>query len=245
MSQSLLIKPKSTPTKQIQQTLFSLNMHNVDAFFPGFASGDFAVIYGGPAVLSLTSLLCIRAQLPTKLGGLSSKAIFIDCGNTFNRHQISRLSKLNHIDPQQALDRIALFPTSTAYQLTTLIMERLQDVVKKTNAKLIILSNIAEPFLDKDIPEEDSRRVFSQVAAYLQSFAHQNQIILIATYPPRQNSSRNSYLKMVTCEKANVVLSITQTMYDREFTLEKHPRFMLGCAEFPSENLTLTDFMHR
>ena len=237
MSQNILVKPTA------KQALFSLNMRNVNDLFPGFAPGDFAVIYGSPSVISLTSLLCVRAQLPTQLGGLSSNVVFIDGGNTFRLYQVSRLAQLHHLDPKQALNRIYLSRAFTAYQMTALIMERLKDAVEKYNAKLVIISDIAGLFLDKDIPDEEARRVFSQVAAYLQNFARQNQIILIATYPPRQNSSRNAYLQTVTCGKANVVLALKQTMYDREFTLEKHPRFMLGTAEFPSENLTLTDFM--
>jgi len=54
----------------------------VKVFFPGFALGDFAVLQGS-SVLSLASLWCVKAQLPTQLGGLQSSVIFIDGGNTF------------------------------------------------------------------------------------------------------------------------------------------------------------------
>jgi hypothetical protein len=239
MSQNILIKPTTTQT----QALFPLNMRNINDLFPGFSPGDFAVIYGSPSVISLTSLLCVRAQLSTQLSGLNSNVVFIDGEKTFRLYQVSRLAQLHHLDPKQTLDKICLFRAFTAHQMTALIMERLKDVVEKYSAKLVIISDIAGLFLDKNIPDEDARRVFSQVVAYLQSFARQNQIILIATCPPHQNSSRNAYLQTVTCGKANVVLAVRQTMYDREFTLEKHPRLMLGSAEFPSENLTLTDFM--
>ena len=128
--------------------------------------------------------------------------------------------------------------------MTSLIMERLKDAVDKFNARLVVISDIAGLFMDKDISDEEARHVFSQIVAYLQNFARQKQIILIATYLPRYAKSRNENLQTVTCKKANVVLSLKQTLYDRELTLEKHPRFMLGSAEFPTENLTLTDFMH-
>ncbi len=237
--------PQNLITKTItqQQSLLSLNMRNVNELFPGFAPGDFAVIYGSPSVISLTSLLCVRAQLPIQLGGLSSNVVFIDGGNTFRLYQIARLAQIHNLDPKQVLGRIHLSRAFTAYQTTSLIMEHLKDAVEKYNAKLVIISDIAGLFLDKDIHDEEARRVFSQVTAYLQNFARQNQIILLATYPPRQKSSRYACLQTVTCGKANVVLALKQTMYDREFILEKHPRFMLGSAEFPSETLTLSAFM--
>jgi hypothetical protein len=231
------------PEIQQQQPLFSLNMRNITELFPGFSPGDFAVIYGSPSVLSLTSLLCIRAQLPAQLGGLSSSVVFIDGGNTFRLYHISRLAQVHHMDPRQVLNRIYLSRAFTAYQMTTLIMEHLKDAVERYNAKIVVISDIAALFLDKDIPEEEAKSVYGQVMAYLQNFAREKRIILIATCPTHQNSSRSSYLQTLTYARANVVLSLRQTMYDREISLEKHPRFMLGSAEFPSDNLTLTDFL--
>ncbi len=86
------------------QPLFSLNMPSVDELFPGFAPGDFAVLYGSPSVISLTSLLCIRAQLPTQLGGLGSNVVFIDGGNTFRLYKIARLAQLHQLNPRKCLN---------------------------------------------------------------------------------------------------------------------------------------------
>ncbi len=239
MSQNILVKPTETATTQ---TLFSLNMRNVTELFPGFAPGDLAVIHGSSSINSLTSMLCIRAQLPVQEGGLNSNVLFIDGGNTFRLYQISRLAQLQHLNPTKILDRIFLSRAFTAYQMTTLIMERLKEAIEKYDTKLVIISDIAGLFLDKDIPEEESRSVFSQVMASLQRFVRQHQIIVIATMPPHEKSSLNSYLKTVTCGKANVVLALRQTMYDREIVLEKHSRFMLGSVELPADNVTLSDF---
>jgi hypothetical protein len=225
------------------QSLLSLNMRNVNELFPGFAIGDFAVLYGSQSVLSLSSLLCVRAQLPTQLGGLGSNVIFIDGGNTFRLYQVARLAKLYQLDPKQALERIYISRAFTAYQMTTLILEKLKGTVKRYNAKLVIISDIAAFFLDKDVPEEETRKVFSQVTVYLSAFAKENQLVLIATYPPHQETRRNNYLHALTCARANIVISLRQTKYERELVLEKHPRYVLGVAEFSSENLTLTDFM--
>jgi hypothetical protein len=77
----------------------------------------------------------------------------------------------------------------------------------------------------------------------LQNFANEKKIVVIATFLSSQSSSRNAFLRAATIAKANVVIGIRQTMYDREFNLEKHPHLMLGTAEYPSENLTLVDFI--
>jgi len=76
MFQNLIAKPT------LAQSLFSLNIPGVDELFQGFAPGDFALLYGSPSVISLTSLLYVRAQLPSQLGGLGSNVVFIDGENT-------------------------------------------------------------------------------------------------------------------------------------------------------------------
>lgn len=225
------------------QSLLSLNIRNVNKLFPGFAIGDFAVLYGSQSVLSLSSLLCVRVQLPTQLGGLRSNVIFIDGGNTFRLYQVAHLARLYQLDPKQTLECIYISRAFTAYQITVLILEKLEETIKQYDAKLAILSDIAGLFLDKNVPDSEARRVYSQVTAYLSNFAKENQIILIATYPPHRETRRNSFLHALTCGRANSVISLRQTKYDREFVLEKHSRYMLGVAEFPSENLTLTEFI--
>lgn len=236
--QNLIAKPAIT-----QEQLFSLNMPGVDDLFPGFAPGDFAILYGSPAVISLTSLLCVRAQLPIQLGGLGSNVVFIDGGNTFRINNITRLAQLHQIDPTEALGHIFISRAFTAYQLTSLIMEKLEATIKKYNAKLVIISDIAGLFLDNDVPYEEAQRIYSQIVSSLSNFALRHQIVVIATYLPYEKSKRENLFQEMTFARATTVLSFIKTKYMREVYLEKHQSFILGNAELPSENLTLTDFM--
>jgi hypothetical protein len=237
MLQNLMSKPA------IAKRLLSLNIPGVDELFPGFAQGDFAVLYGSPSVISLTSLLCVRAQLPVQLGGLGNNVVFIDGGNTFRLYNIARLARLHQLNPNQTLEHVFISRAFTAYQLTSLIMEKLEETVKRYNAKLVVISDIAGFFLDKDIPQEEAQRIYSQIVSYLSNLARKHRIVLIATYLPYQNSKRNSALQEMTFTRASTVLSFIKTKYMREVSLEKHPSFVLGNAELPSENLMLTDFM--
>jgi len=237
MLQKVIVKPTTA------QPLFSLNMPGADELFPGFAHGEFAVLYGSPSVISLTSLLCVRAQLPVQLGGLGGNVVFIDGGNTFRLYNISRLAQLHQLNPTETLKHIFISRAFTAYQLTSLIMEKLEETVKAYSAKLVIVSDIAGFFLDNDVPQEEAQRIYSQIVIYLSNFARKHQIVLIATYLPYESNRKNSVLQEMTFAKASTVLSFVKTKYLREVSLEKHPSFVLGTAELPSENLTLTDFM--
>ena len=237
LNQNKLCVPASS------QTLLQLNLRGVNQLFPGFTEDDFALIHGSSSVLSLTSLLCVRAQLANQLRGLNSKVIFIDGGNTFRLYQIARLAQIHQLNPKQVLDNIYVSRAFTAYQLTALIMQKLETGIKKYEAKFAIISDISEFFLDKDLSDTEAQRVFSQIAAYLSNFARENHVILIATYLPHQEAKRNGYLQTLASAKASVVLSLKQTEYAKVISLEKHPCLNLGSVELPSANITLTDFM--
>ncbi len=236
MSQNIAVKTT------LSQPVFPLNLRNVKEVFPGFALGDFAVLQGA-SISSLTSMLCVKAQLPTQLGGLQCSIVFIDGGNTFRLYQIARLAQLHQLNPKKVLDNIYISRAFTAYQEASLITQHLKEAIQKYDAKLVIISDIAGFFLDKDIPEDEAQRIFGQVATFLSNFARETQTIIIATYPQHADTSRNNLLHTQTIRKANVVLSLRRTSYARQFILEKHPYLPSNIAELPLEDLTLADYV--
>jgi hypothetical protein len=235
MTQNIMIKP------MLSQPVFPLNIRSVNEIFPGFALGDFALLRG-ISTSSLTSLLCVKAQLPTQLGGLQSNVIFVDGGNTFRLYQIAQLAQIHHLNPKKVLDNIYISRAFTAYQASALITRQLKETIQKYNAKLVIISDIAGFFLDEDLPEVETQRLFSHVITFLSNFARESQTIIIATYPPHEASLRNDLLCKQTCSRANVILSLSRNSYARRIALEKHPYLCVGSVELPDESLTMADF---
>jgi hypothetical protein len=233
--QNTILKP------ELSQPIFPLNVRGVSDIFPGFALGDFAVLQGS-SVLSLASLLCVKAQLPTQLGGLQSNVVFIDGGNTFRLYQIARLAQIHHLNPKKVLDNIYISRAFTAYQIVSLIAKYLKDAIKKYGAKLVIISDIAGFFLDQDIPEDETQRIFSHVVTFISNFARESQTIVISTYPSHVGSSRKDLLHKHLCSRANVILSFSRSSYARTVALEKHPYLPVGSVELPNESLTIADF---
>lgn len=225
------------------QYQLSLNIENIDSLFPGFTFGDFAVLHGSSAVQSLLPSLCVRAQLPYQLGGLETNVLFVDGGNSFRLYDVSAFAQTCELDPKEVLDRIFVSRAFTAYQLTSLILDQLQSVIEKHDSKLVILSNLAQLYLDKDVPKKEAQEVFLQLTSYLANFAKKNRVILVATHHPRFWSRRSRFFEEVLCGRANVVAAIRKFSNRPHFILEKHPTFKLEKAEFPSEEITLADFL--
>jgi hypothetical protein len=240
MQQRLLIKPSMA---QAVLTRLTFNIRDIDGLFPGFRAGDFAVLYGPQSISSLASLLCVRAQLPTQLGGLESNVVFIDCANSSSFSNIGHAAQLQQLDAKAALDRVHNLRVYTAYRLTNLIMEKLQETVETCDAKLVVISDIASPFLYDNVNDQEAKTVYGQIMSYLANFARKHHLIIIATYLPHESSRRNSILQEMTTSKANTVLRFTKTPYTQEVELEKHPSYMLGVVDLTTENRALTDFI--
>ncbi len=240
LQQKLIMKPV---TAQIALTRFTFNVRDIDGLFPGFRSGDFAVLYGPQSVTSLTSSLCVRAQLPVQLGGLESDVVFIDCANSSSLSDIEHAAQIEKLDTKAALEQVYNIRVYTAYRLTSLIMERLQEAVETHDAKLIVISDIASPFLHDNVDDQEAKTFYSQIMNYLANFAKKHHLIIIATYLSHESTRRNSVLQEITTAKANTVLRFTKTPYTKEVELEKHPSYMLGVVDLTSENQALTDFM--
>ena len=221
----------------------ALNIPTIGQLLPSLELGDLTVLYGSKSVSYLASMLCVKAQLPSQLGGLASKAVFVDCGNTFRLYQITKIAQLNSLNPTQVLKQIVIARAFTAYQMTSLIMDKLNKAVEMAGAKFVVISDIANLFLDDNIADEEAEKIYSQVATYLSTLAKQKQLIIMATYLPHDQTKRNTHLQVSTVANANVAASIRITKYHRYFVLEKHPRYALGSARFPSAHPTLPEFL--
>jgi len=169
--------------------------------------------------------------------------VFVDGGNTFRLYDVSYIAQLHELDPREVLERIFISRAFTAHQMTSLVLDRLQGAVEKYNSKLVVISDIAGLYLDKDVPEREARDVFNHLAVCLSKFAEENRVLVVATIPPHYPSKRNIFFKAVICGRANVVASARHSKHGQQFVLEKHPLFSLGRTDFPTENLTLTRFM--
>jgi hypothetical protein len=238
MQQNLIFET-ATAQKTFQQLTFKVP--EIDGLFPSFQAGDFAVFYGSQTVTSFVSKLCIRAQMPTHLGGLDSNVVFIDAATGSSLSNIVQAAEGQDLEVQEVMGRLVNSRAYTAYRLTSLVMNKLEETVKAANAKIVVISDVACPFLNESIDDQEARTAYNQIINYLSNFARTHGIIIIATYLPHE-SNRNDILKEITTAKAGVVLRFARTPYTSEVELEKHPSYMLGVVDFPSDIKVLPNF---
>jgi hypothetical protein len=127
--------------------------------------------------------------------------------------------------------------------MASLILQKLENAIKTSRAKLVIISDIAATFQDKDINHQEAKTIYSQILSKLAQIAKHEKATIIATYPPHQDTPRNIQFKAQTQEKANVVLNLHHAKYARQIILEKHHTYKTGSIELRTEKLQLNHFL--
>jgi hypothetical protein len=225
--------------------VLSFGMSRIDEAFPGFQRGDFAVLFGHSLCKMLTFLLSVRCQLPLRKGGLSSTVVFIDGGNTFDPYAVSATAREYGLEPESVLEKIFVSRAFTAYQLTALIFEKLEEALKRYNSKLVVISDIAGLFLDRDVPKIEGRDLFFKMTQHLLNLASRRQVIVVTSYFPRVYSNRSLFLELVLYGKACTVIGLKKSKGALKLVLERHSGTEPFVMDFPSNGATMDMFMER
>jgi hypothetical protein len=95
---------------------------------------------------SLLHLLCVKA-----VADLDEEVVWIDGGNAVDPYALSSLCKRMRLDKRDVLSRVNISRAFTAYQLVTLIDERLEEEVRESSPAMVIISSLTDMFMDKDM----------------------------------------------------------------------------------------------
>ncbi len=203
----------------------------LDAFLGGFEPSQFIVLYGSRLCHVISELLCVRVQLLHELEGLNSSVIFVDGGNVFDPYAVSFFSQLYNLDPEVTLRNIFVSRAFTAYQLASLIFEKLPEALERFKSSFIVVSDITSLFLDPDVPKTEARDIFNRLAVYLSDLASKSDAIILATQVPQVPSRRSVFLDSALHGRAHVLLKLQDRHGILRFALMKHPTLMPGSVE--------------
>jgi hypothetical protein len=217
----------------------SLGFSIVDNAFPGFELGDFAALRGNAASF-MSFLLSVRSQLPLERGGLESSTTFVDGGNLFSPYSIAEIARECGLDPKEALDRVYVSRAFTVYQLSSLILEKLHNILKKTKSRLLIVSDITALFLDRDVPKTEAIELFIKVRSRLAQIASEEQAIVAVSYFPERRSRQNLFLEAALFGKCNISIRLERRGRIFTFILEDHPHIKPFNMDFTADQAPST-----
>ncbi len=220
----------------------SLGVLVLNEVFPGFELGDFAVLHGQAASF-ISFVLSVRCQLPPNKGGLGSSVVFVDGGNSFNPYLVSEIAQSHGLDSRLVLEKIYISRAFTAYQLSSLILEKLEPFLRRKRSKLLVVSDVTSLFFDRDIPKTEAKDLFMKICAKLSEIAARKSIV-VTSYFPERRSKRGVFFETVLFGRSNILVRFRKRGKILSFVLEDHPRINRFSMDLPTADYApLTDFM--
>lgn len=214
----------------------TLGISVLDDIFAGFELGDFVVLYGHD-VLNMSFSLAIRCQLPPKYGGLDSPVVFIDGGNSFNPYLLAEVARECNLEYESVLEKIYVSRVFTAYQFSSLILEKLDDFLESKKTKLLIISDMVRFY--KDVTKYEAKEIFSKICIKLSEIVAFKKTIVIVNF---FHDSRYRNFFDILSQRATVLVRLRKKGGIFSFALEKHLSVKPFIINFPTD-YALTFFM--
>ena len=201
----------------------SSGIRPLDEMLGGLEVGSLVLLEGDLSASSLSHLLAVRSQLPMKKGGLDSPVIWLDGGNTFNLYGITEFSKDLGLDPERVLKSIYLSRAFTCYQMSSLVLEKLWDAVKRFKSKFVVISDLPYLYLESDIPKREAAKAFAPVVEELRTSPKVRDVLILTTALEYTFAERWGQIHEILASSADVILRMRERRGGVEVKLEKHP----------------------
>lgn len=232
----------SASTASSREMGLTSGLQGLDRLLGELQPNWFTVFYGSRYCDELAHLLCVRAQLPRREGGLGSHAVFIDGCNAFDPYLVASAARRCALHPEEALGKIHVSRAFTCYQLHSLILDGIPEALHSFDPKLIVVSEMLRLYGESDLERNEVRTMFNRVAYSLRELAEEHGVLVLATYC----SKKKSYLDHLLLSRANVVARFETVSRAVRLTLERHlekPRGFVGDESLLGSKHFLDEFL--
>ncbi len=193
---------------------------------------------GSDFVFQVQTLLCVRA-----VAELDSDVVFVDGGNSIDPHGIVRAAKRVGLARLDVLPRIRVARAFTCHQMATLLVDRLEEAVAESGAKLVVLSCLPELFLDEDVAYGEAHQLFLRALRRVREVTEAHGTITVATNAGLAKLHRRRGIRRALYEGVDRAVKIQHHRQGVILT-----RLETGEAGWfrpvPPNQLTLEDFSH-
>ena len=178
----------------------------LDGLLGPFEASRLALVdSGSDFVFQLQSLLCVRC-----VAEFDSDVVFVDGGNSVDPHGIVRLAKRVGLQRLDVLPRIRVARAFTCHQMATLLIERLEEEVATSGARLVIVSCLPELYLDEDVPYGEAHQLFLRSLRAVREVTNRHGTITVATNAGLAKLHKRRGLRRAAYETADRAVRMQQ-----------------------------------
>ena len=188
----------------LRERVLKTSVVQIDDLTGGFRSSQVTLLDSDSSYASsLLHLLCIRA-----VSQFDEEVVWIDGGNTVDPYAISSMCKRLRLDKREILSRVNVSRAFTAYQLVTLIDEKLEEQVERSAPSTIIVSSITDMFLDKDMKWMESHQLLRRCAEDISRITKDHEAISVVTGHSLHRVGTGPVLSTLLYEHADLAIQV-------------------------------------
>ncbi len=210
----------------------------LDSFIGGLRQGSLTLIDSADRmVFDLTNILCVNG-----VGMLDKDVVWIDGGNSVDPYDIGRICRRFGRDRDEVLGSIQVARAFTAYQLVSLIDERLEDEVERTDAGMVVLSCLPDLFLDKEMRWSESYSLLRRCVETALNLTKKKGLVTLITNLGLMKMMQRKSLKGLFYETADDVIRIERASRALRISLPNRQEWMIY-HPVPRYQTTLEEFV--
>jgi predicted ATP-dependent serine protease len=188
----------------LHERVLDTSITQLDELVGGFRASKVTLLDSDNSYSStLMHLLCVRA-----IAQFDEEVVWIDGGNVVDPYSISSLCKRLRLDKKDILSRVNISRAFTAYQLVTLIEEKLEEQVKRSTPCAVIVSSITELFLDKDMKWMEAHQLLRRCVEAISRITKDHETITIISNDTHHHVRPSPALTTLLYDGSDTVLQI-------------------------------------
>jgi len=197
-----------------------------------FLTINHKVCITGVHTQKLVERLCVRAQLPSRYGGLDSNVLLIDGANSSDLYQCVDFAQQYGLDAKKILSGIISCRTFTVYQIANLIISQLDNAINQFGVKIMIITHLLHFFTnDPYLNSLEMQQILQTVLKSLEKIQNCLVIVTLGSSTQFDDMVLQLFSKIVTITPSYNALAvnirdsgINQTILLGNDTLDKIPQ---------------------
>jgi hypothetical protein len=170
---ALAVSPRDHHGEEVIPT----SIPTLDAFLGGLRRGHLTLMDSSDRMLfDLTHILCVNA-----VSTLGQDVVWVDGGNSVDPYELGRICRRSGLDREEVLDSVSVARAFTAYQLVSLIDDRLEDEVRRTGAGAVIVSCLPDMFQDREMRWSESYQLIKRCVGTLRDLSRDMRTATLVT----------------------------------------------------------------
>jgi hypothetical protein len=212
----------------------------VDELLSGLRAGTITTIDSSdPLLFTMVNMLCVNF-----VREWHKDVIWVDGGNSVNPYDLTYVCKRFRLRPESVLSSINVSRAFTAYQMSTLVEESLEEELVRCHGGMVMISCYPDLFQDADMDWEESLRLMTRGMGKLRSLTEKHRTVTVVTNYGLAKLMYRKGLRPLFYDGVDRVVSMEHRSGHTRVSLPKEEREIMYRPVSPNQT-TLDEYRRR